>query len=875
MSSEGRDTGGWTRIWAVFHEAVDRPPEERAAYLRETCGGDETLRRRIEDLLSGHEEDSGLLDAPAFVAVDVASGDEGLRTIDAGTVLCDRFEVVRPLGTGGMGAVYEARDRELGTAVALKVLRSDIAASAEAQERFRREVNLARRVTHPNACRMFDLFRHRGEDEHDSVLFLTMELLAGETLADRIGRCGALPDDEALRVVEHVAMGLAAAHAVGVVHRDLKAANVMLVPTEGGTRAVVMDFGIATSMVAGAQARATRPGLIIGSPATMAPEQLRGEPVSPATDVYALGLMLYEIATGHLPFEGDSPFHIAMRRLREDAPSPRELRPDLDGRWERCIARCLQRDATRRFHRPEQVVAALKGEVSRSTRIRRVATIGGGLVLATAITLSGAGWEGVANRPGPQGLPAFVPSMPAIAGEDDVVRLAVLPLSGSAQEADLAEGITVALREALDALDSVEVVSGSEMDGVDWGDAAIEDVTDALGVDLVLAGGIRVRTEPLWNDYTPVDVTVELIDGETQRQIWEGMGRGPVKSANDSGSRMLSGLAGELFLQIFPPDPAQLGEGCPEDAEARQALLRGRHWRRKGDWGKALRHYGEANALDMTCSRTLAALAEAHAYGLFRVQQGTEEGCFEMRRRSSLALKWDPDLPEAHAQSAWVSLLCDWDWEAAEEQFQHSLDLRPTASALHGQGWLLIILGRREEALVQYEQLLLRDPRSVEKMNWAARAYWLAGEHERALDMYRSLQQEDPARCEGFGGAANVLVSQDRLDEAAALLDAACDRGCACSDELPLYFRHAPSMEYEPPPSEVEAGGWGYGRALNHLALGQRDAALDWLERSYEERIPTLLMMAVDPRLRSLRNEPRFLDLIDRLHLPASWEDRP
>lgn len=369
------------RIWDLFHSALERPQDDRGAFLDRACGDDAELRREIDELIAAHEG-TGHLDKPPQLAGDAAmtAAFRAPAAFAAGDVLAGRFHLVRVIGEGGMGTVYEAIDRELGSTVALKTVRADIARDPAALDRFRREINLARRVTHPNACRIFDLFHHRGDNAAEpGVAFLTMELLRGETLAERLGRAGPMNEPEAASIVEQIASALAAAHRVGIVHRDLKSSNVMLVhESDDSVRAVVTDFGLATLAYgpSASVAALTRAGQLLGTPAYMAPEQLEAGPVTPATDVYALGLLMYEMVCGTLPFASQSPLTVAIRRLREAAPSPRTGRPDLSRQWEETILRCLERDPANRFQTPAEVAAALQpgssaGRVAPHRRRRR------------------------------------------------------------------------------------------------------------------------------------------------------------------------------------------------------------------------------------------------------------------------------------------------------------------------------------------------------------------------------------------------------------------------------------------------------------------------------------------------------------------------
>jgi eukaryotic-like serine/threonine-protein kinase len=300
-------------------------------------------------------------------------------------LLAGRFKVIRFVARGGMGEVYEAQDEELNERVAVKTARFENAQTAHEIERFRREIQLARKVTHPNVCRTFDVFRHgvsSSSDSRSQILIVSMELLCGETLAKRIRDRGRFQTSEALPLVEQLCAGLAAAHRVGVIHRDFKSSNVMLVksatsapggeqPQSETVRAVITDFGLAhAEEVEGGTL--TRLGDMVGTPAYMAPEQIDGGAITPATDIYALGVVIYEMLTGLLPFSADTPLATAMKRLNQIAPSPRLHIPDLDPRWEYVVARCLERTPERRFASTDDVARALRGEsVATTTRFER------------------------------------------------------------------------------------------------------------------------------------------------------------------------------------------------------------------------------------------------------------------------------------------------------------------------------------------------------------------------------------------------------------------------------------------------------------------------------------------------------------------------
>jgi serine/threonine protein kinase len=276
-------------------------------------------------------------------------------------ILADRYRIRRFLALGGMGEVYEADDLELGDRVALKTIRPELAGDRLSLERFRREIMLQRKITHPNVCRIFDLGRHVDSDGVE-VAFLTMELLEGETLAERLYRDNKLSVQEAFPLVSQIASALGALHRAGIVHRDLKSENVVLVPAleeAGGFRAVLTDFGLARATRGSGFAMTSGAHGLVGTPGYMSPEQVMSQPIGPPTDLYAFGVVMFEMVTGRLPFAGGSAMEVAARRLKHAPPSPRSYTPSLPIAWERAILRCLERDPAARFGSATEAVVAL------------------------------------------------------------------------------------------------------------------------------------------------------------------------------------------------------------------------------------------------------------------------------------------------------------------------------------------------------------------------------------------------------------------------------------------------------------------------------------------------------------------------------------
>jgi len=487
-----------------------------------------------------------------------------------GQLLASRYRIAAFLGKGAVGEVYEAEDLELADRIAIKILRPEIARDERVLQRFKREIQLARRVTHPNVCRVFDLVYHPAEGPHERV-FLTMELLRGETLEQRLAREGRITTAEALPVIGHIAAALAAAHVNGVVHRDLKSGNVFLVPTASGARAVVTDFGLAWSSIHqdSSAASLTATGELVGSPAYMAPEQVRGEEATPATDIYALGVVMFEMITGELPFVGKSAFYTALKRLQEPAPSPRVHLSDLDPAWETTVLRCLERDPDDRFPTVRHVVRSLgatKAEedatspltLVRRRRSRWPARLGVAAPLA-AVLLGGL-WLSVRERPA-AGPAVAAPSKPAAAAVALRPSVAVLPfdnLSGP-REGSSGDVLFELLPLELAATGKLRVIPPGEVDRVvqDLDDAnSVTRLRQRLGADFLVGGAVLEsrRGEP-----SRYDVLVR--DARTGRTVTT------VTTVPESGGAPLEGLGRRLRAALGA------GELSAGDADALRASL--------------------------------------------------------------------------------------------------------------------------------------------------------------------------------------------------------------------------------------------------------------------------------------------------------------
>jgi eukaryotic-like serine/threonine-protein kinase len=513
-------------------------------------------------------------------AVPDAAAPLDLRSdrLSAGRILAGRFRIRRFIARGGMGEVYEAEDLELREQVALKTILPAIAADPGALERFKTEVHLARKVTHPSACRIFDVFRDRGEAGGQDVTFLTMELLRGETLADHLSRSGRLSPEQALPIVEQVAGALEAAHRAGVIHRDLKAANVMLVPapSDGGeVRAVVTDFGLARrdASVEGASVATSTAGVAVGTPAYMAPEQIEGGPITAATDIYALGVLMYEMVTGSRPFQGPTPWAVMMKRLEAPPPSPRSHVSGLDPAWESVVMRCLERDPSERFASSAEVVRSLRGETAvppmparraagrASRRIRWAIAAAAIVVFAFAAAL---GWW-LLRQPA---------SHDFAAARRSVAVLGLRNLSGRSEAAWLAVALAEMLTSEMGAGEAIRTISGesvarlraelpvSEFDSL--ARDTLARLRARLGTDLLVLGsytalgdrgGGQIRLDVRLQDTSNGEVIASVSQEGTEAALFDLVSRTGVRLREKLGIGSPTAAQRDAIQASLPKDP--------------------------------------------------------------------------------------------------------------------------------------------------------------------------------------------------------------------------------------------------------------------------------------------------------------------------------
>lgn len=479
----------WSQIKEIFALAAAEPIDRRPGLIATACHGDSRLQSELNHLLAQCDAMGSFLEtSPLHAAGMLAPGD----------LLCHRYEIVKFLGAGGMGEVYEATDRELGEHIALKLIHHGPELHAWGLAQFRKEVSLARRVTHRNVCRIFDIACEQHAD--GQITFLTMELLHGETLSARIQRAGRPNIEEAKIIASHLCLGLEAVHRAGVLHCDLKCSNIMLVGQGQELRAILMDFGIARALRAASDLQSASSGSMValGSPAYASPEQLLHKPLTAATDIYSLGIVLFEMVTGVRPFYDQSALAEALRRLVDDPPAPSSLVAGLETNWNAAILRCLQREPARRFSSPGKIAEALGNTNFPVHRKRRRIALAAVALLAIFFGIL------FYNH----GKAVSLPEKRYIA------VLPFDPVSSSPSDQAAAEGLSESLSNDLaqlgDSGGAFWIVPWSEVQkGVRSGTGQI---ASSLGVNLLISGGLEKRNGGM-------RLRVFLKDAATMKQL--------------------------------------------------------------------------------------------------------------------------------------------------------------------------------------------------------------------------------------------------------------------------------------------------------------------------------------------------------------------
>jgi serine/threonine protein kinase/tetratricopeptide (TPR) repeat protein len=786
-----------------------------------------------------------------------------VKRLKRGTVFAKRYEVIEELGVGGMGSVYKVFDRKIDEKVALKVLAPEVAGDEKTIERFRFELKLARKVSHRNVCRMFDL------SEEEGTQFITMEYVPGENLKSLIRRIGQLSLSKALSIARQVGEGLAEAHRLGVVHRDLKPQNIM-VDSEGNAR--IMDFGIARSIKTKG---ITETGMIIGTPEYMSPEQVEGQEADHRSDIYSFGVILFEMVTGQVPFSGTTPLSIILKHKTERPPDPRAFVDQIPYELSRLILKCMEKQKEKRYLSVDELLSDLaeiekgitttqrekmKKKIS-GRNWKKVALYSGAAVLGAALILAVlVFFTGIFKEPG-----------------ETLDSIAVLPLknlSGISTQDYLADGMTEALISNLAQIGALRrVISSTSVMQYKDTMKPLPEIARELGVDAVVEGSVMVSADR-------VRVNVQLIEARTDRNIWSRSYERDLEDILALQSELAKAVAREIKIALTPAEQARLSLTHPVNPEAYQFVLRGRAlWNRRTeeDLFRAKEFFERAIEKDPSYALAHAGLADAYNMLASYYFVPPEEGYPKAKEAALRALELNENLAEAYTSLAWVKYRFDRDWFGAETDYNWAIGLNPSYATAHQwYGALLRDMGRFDEALAEFERARELNPFSLAINTSIAYLYYLARQYDQALSQCTKALEIDP----NFHWAHDVkglaYLQQGAFEEALqsfkqalALSETSLDYSCHLAQAYALAGMDQEAQEILDDLIEKEEMGNVpfHEVALIYKALGNRDQALVFLERASVEQLSVVTPSNMDPRLDSLRLDPLFTEVLERIEL--------
>lgn len=845
----------WQKVRGLFDAVVELSPQNRERFLDKSCGTDKELRRDVENLLASYNDAESFMEQAAVV--EVAGIIIERNNLEAGKSF-GHYEIIKQIGAGGMGEVYLAKDRKLDRQVAVKILNEKFSRDESNLERFIQEAKAASALNHPNILVIHEI----GESENSN--YIVSEFIEGKTLRTFV-EASPMELVKILDIATQIANALTAAHNAKIVHRDIKPENIMIRP-DGYVK--ILDFGLAKLVeqkAVGFEAltikqNETAKGLILGTVNYMSPEQAKGGQIDGRTDIFSFGVLLYEMIAGRTPFAGDSMSETFANLINSEPPPLSRFAPNMPDELQSIIAKTLRKKRDERYQTMKGLLADLKSLQKRLDFEEFAAA------------------DGLSRKKNNLIEPETDIQPPAAADSSDIAQksIAVLPFANMSADAEneyFCDGLAEELLIALAKIKDLKVAARTSSFAFKNRNVAVGEIGNTLNVSKILEGSVRKIGDR-------VRISVQLINVADGFHLWSERYDGEVKDIFDLQDEITLAVIDKLKVEFLSEERIALRNRYDENVEAYELYLKGRYHYlklRPDEIQKGISYFEQAIALDPNYALAYVGLAQAIQTLPLAAELPAEEFFPKAKAAALRAIELDETLAEAHGILGWLLFWFDWDWNASERECQRAIELDPKSADAHeAYAHLLSNIARHSEALAEIKIARELDPLNLRINAFEGQFLLHAGFLDEALEILLKTFELEPNFWLAHLFAASAYIEKEMFADAFAEAEKAkqFSGGSSHAAALGIYalaksgkkpeaetaleeLHRSVNARYVPP----------YHFALAYQGLEKPEETLTWLEKGYEQRDPKLVFLKVEPKWNNLRKEPRFIELMHRMHI--------